>query len=199
VPVLPTRHDTLTVSYAGTVIGRSTMTWLRRDREQLQVYVWTNAADGSRVTDSLFADPISLEPIREVRLHGDTTVTVIFGRDTVFLTTTVNGRPETSRAVAPAAVLYSSASIESLAATMPLQPGASRRVLTYYAPPSTLGLRRTVIRVEARESVRGRAAWRIVADTPGGGTTYWIDAETRAVLQSDVREGDAVITFRSYR
>jgi hypothetical protein len=164
-PALPARHDTLTVSYAGSVIGRGIMTRTRL-------------------------------PIREVRLVGDTTVTVIFGRDTVFVTTMAAGRSETKWAVAPSAPLFSSASIESLAATMPFERGASRQVLAYYAPPSTLGIRRTTIRVEERERVSGTAAWRIVADTPGGGTTFWVDASTRTVLQSDVREGSAVNTFR---
>jgi hypothetical protein len=195
-PTLPARHDTLAVSYAGSVIGRGIMTWARHGREQLQVYAWLGAHEGQGVTDSLFSNPATLAPVREVRTVGDTTITVFFGRDTVFITTTVADRSETKWAVAPNAPMFSSASIESLAATMPFERGASRQLLTFYAPPSTLGVRRTTIRVEERESVLNRVAWRIVADTPGGGTTFWVDALTRTVLQSDVREGSAVITFR---
>ncbi len=195
-PALPDRHDTLTVAHAGTVIGRGVMTWVRHGLEQLQVYVWTSAFNGPSVTDSLFANPATLLPVREVRTIGDTSVTVFFGRDTVFLTTAVAGRSSTSWALAPADPLYSSASIESLAATMPFERGASRSVLAFHAPPSTLGIRRTSIRVEEREPVQGVAAWRIVVDTPGGGSVFWVDEATRTVLQSDVREGNAVITFR---
>ena len=64
-----------------------------------------------------------------------------------------------------------------------------------YAPPSQLGVRRTRIHVDAQEETLARLGMARVADTPGGGTTYWVDAVTRAVVQSDVREGDAVITF----
>lgn len=193
---LPIRHDTLTVSYGDAVIGRGIMTWAPYGREHLQVYVWTSAADGSSVTDSLFAHPTTLLPVREVRTTGDSKVTVFFGRDTVFVTTSDSGRSSTAWAVAPPEELYSSASIESLAASMPFVRDASRSMLTFYAPPSKLGVRRTTIRVIDQEAIEGRAVWRVVADTPGGGTTFWVDAATRTVLQSDVREGSALITFR---
>jgi hypothetical protein len=123
-------------------------------------------------------------------------VAVIFGRDTIFLTTTIAGRSETSWALAPAAGLYSSASIEALAATIPLREGASLHVLAFYAPPSTRGVRFTTIRVEERDKVRNRTRWRVVADTPGGGSTFWVDAATRKVLESEVRDGNTIVTLR---
>lgn len=36
----------------------------------------------------------------------------------------------------------------------------------------------------------------IRTSTPGGGTTFWIDKSTRAVLKYDTREGPATIAFR---
>jgi hypothetical protein len=195
-PTLPERRDTLTVAFGTRVIGRGIMTWTRRGGEQLQVYVWTSASDGSSVTDSLFADPRTLRPLREVRIVEDTVITVLFERDTIWLLTTVAGRQTTSRAVAPPPELYSSAAIESLAATMPLESGATKSFRTYYAPPSTIGVRSTMLSVEETVRIDGRAAWRVVANTPGGGTTFWVDAETRTVLQSETREGDALFTFR---
>src|SRR5690606_13628875 len=73
---------------------------------------------------------------------------------------------------------YSSASIESLAATIQLVPGNSETFETYYAPPSRIGTRTTTIRVESLEMLEGHRAWRVSADTPGGGTTFWIDEAT---------------------
>jgi hypothetical protein len=95
-PALPERHDTLTAVYAGTVIGRGVMTWTRSGLEQLQVYIWISAADGMKVIDSLFADPTSLRPVREVRAIGDTVVTVLYARDTVFLATASAGARRSS-------------------------------------------------------------------------------------------------------
>lgn len=195
-PALPERHDTLTVAFDGAVIGRGILTWVRRDLEQLQVYEWTSAADGSRVIDSLFTDPRTLLPIREIRIVGDSVHRVHFASDTIFLTVTAGGRSVTSHAVAPAVPIHSSAAIEMLAATMPLERGATRRVFAFYAPPSRLGARATLLRVEAPEVVEGRPAWRVTADTPGGGTTFWVDAATRTVLRMDVREGNGHVTFR---
>jgi hypothetical protein len=195
-PALPERHDTLTAVYAGTVIGRGVMTWTRSGLEQLQVYIWISAADGMKVIDSLFADPTSLRPVREVRAIGDTVVTVLYARDTVFLATASAGSTVTSWAVAPTEALFSSASIESLAATMPLSRGSTRIALVFYAPPSRLGVQRVSISVEDVQVVGGRPAWRVIAGTPGGGTTFWVDAPTRTVLRSETREGRAVITFR---
>jgi hypothetical protein len=195
-PALPERHDTLTVASADAVIGRGVMTWTRLGLEQLQVYFWLGAADGSPVIDSLFADPTSLVPVREVRVSGGTIVTVLYARDTVFLTTASAGASVTSWAVAPRDALFSSASIESLAATMPLERGSTRTILVFFAPPSRLGIQRVPIKVEGDEIVDGRPAWRVVAGTPGGGTTFWVGATTRTVLRSETREGSAVITFR---
>ena len=92
--------------------------------------------------------------------------------------------------------LFSSASIEALAASMVLETGATSSFAVYYAPPARFGTRDTEIRVVGSEVVAGRRAWRVEAATVGGGTTFWIDATTRTVLQSDTREGDALITFR---
>jgi hypothetical protein len=193
---LPERLDTLTVRYGQSVIGRGVMLWTRHQGAQLQVYEWTSASDGSSVTDSLFADPVSLRPTREVRVTGDTTIVVDFRTEALTVRTFVAGKQAAAPSVVSGVNIYSSASIESLAASMPLVAGAEAHYETYYAPPARLGVRRTRIRVESAEQVAGRSAWRVHADTPGGGTWFWVDAETRTVLQSDTREGDAVITFR---
>lgn len=193
---LPSRADTLTVRHGASVIGRGIMTWTRDASRLLQVYVWQGAVDGASVTDSLWADGTSLRPQREVRVIADTATTVTFESDRVRVRTAVGGRTVDARTVSARAPVFSSASIEALAAGMPLASGSSAVFTTYYAPPSHLGLQQTRIRVEAQERVGGTLAWRVVADTPGGGTTFWVHAATRAVMQSDVREGPAVITFR---
>lgn len=193
---LPERHDTMTVLVGDSAIGRSITTWRSRGGTFLQVREWHGATDGARVTDSLLSDRSTLEPIREVQVRGDSAVTVIFGRDTVFVTRTTAGGSSTAWAAAPAEVLYSSASVALLAAAMPFSPGATRSILTLDAQASTHGVRRTTIRVEGEAAVRGRPAWRVTADTPGGGSAFWIDAETRTVLQMDVREGGVTARFR---
>lgn len=194
-PALPERMDTLIVRYAETVIGRGIMQWSHPQAAHLQVYIWTSALDGSSVTDSLLSDPRTLRPRREVRVAGDTTHIVEFGDRAATVRTFVNGALAVESRVDEAG-LFSSASIEALAASMPFTAGASAEFLTYHAPPSRVGAQRTRITVVAREDVDGRPAWRVTASTPGGGSTYWVDAASRTVLQMDTREGEALITFR---
>ena len=193
---LPARHDTLVVRYGETVIGRGVLQWSRNGSELLQVYVWTSAMDGVSVTDSLFADASTLLPRREVRVLGDTTVVVEFGPGSLRVRTVAAGRDVEADSKPLPRGLFSSASIEALAASMPLETGATSRVAVFYAPPAKFGTRDTEIRVVGSEVLAGRSAWRVEAATVLGGTTFWIDAATRTVLQSDTREGDALITFR---
>lgn len=194
-PRLPERHDTFTVSSGDSVVGEAVIVWTRLGLEQLQVHQWTSATGGSRVTDSLFANPTTLVPVREVRASGDTVTNVIFGRDTLFLTTIVAGSASTSRALAPEGPLYSSSSLASLAATMPLRRGASRTFLIFLAPPRR-GALPVVLRVAERVNIDGRTAWTVNANTPGGGTTYWVDERTRTVLRSETRDGGEILSFR---
>ena len=194
-PTLPDRLDTLTVRYAGSVIGRGIMHWTRRNGELVQTYAWTSAYDGGRVIDSLFSDAATLVPRREVRVAGDTVRELTFSTRGISSRTFERGTVVDETSVAGSG-LFSSASIELLAASMPLSVGAAADFKTYHAPPSRLALQATRITVAARETVDGRVAWRVTASTPGGGSTFWIDEATRTVLRMDTREGDAVITFR---
>lgn len=60
----------------------------------------------------------------------------------------------------------------------------------------TLLVRRSVpvvVRVWEPMRVDERDAWRVTAGTPGGGSTYWVHAETRTILRSEIRIGDTVI------
>lgn len=194
-PSLPERFDTLTVRHAGSVIGRGIMHWSHRDGEVVQAYVWVSAYDGSRVVDSLFADAHTLVPRREVRVAGDTVHEISFAEHRVSIRTLANGAVRGDTSVSGRG-LFSSASIEMLAASMPFAAGAAAEFRTYHAPPSRLAVQATRLSVAGRESVDGRAAWRVNASTPGGGSTFWVDEATRTVLRMDTREGDAVITFR---
>ncbi len=195
-PALPVRADTFTATIDSVVIGRGVLEWGRRGLDHLSVYSWKSARDGSSVTDSLFSYPLTLRPVKEVRVTGDTMRTIIYGRDTVWITTTVGDISETARAVAPTMTMHASSSLPALAATMPFTRGARRVVLAYHAPPSSLGARHVPLVAEALDEVGGRPAWRDPAGTPGGGTTFWIDAQSRAVLRWNVREGEVVIKFR---
>jgi hypothetical protein len=194
-PTLPERLDTLTVRFAETVIGRGVMHWTRQNGTHLQVYVWTSAFDGSSVTDSLFSDARTLRPQREVRVAGDTTHVIEFTDQGVTARTIAGGAIVSVTRVVEAG-LYSSASIEALAASMPLESGASAEFRTYYAPPSRHGALTTRFKVVSREAMSGRPAWRVTASTPGGGSAFWVDEATRTVLLMETREGEAVITFR---
>lgn len=194
-PVRP-RVDTLIVSQAGTVVGDRVTTWSRLGLDQLFVHAERNTGDGARTVDSTFSDPRTLRPSRSVRYSGDRVVAVLFGHDTIFVTMIIAGRSSTAWAVAPAAELYASSSLDALAASMPFSAGATRRVLVFFAPPSSYSIQGVQLRVEGREELRGRSVWRVTATTPGGGSTYWLDDKTRAILRSDARDGDRVIALR---
>lgn len=195
-PTLPSLHDTMFVRIGNDVIGRGITTWQRFGLEQLQVYTWISAADGEIITDSLFTDPSTLRPIRESRVTRDTTYLVHFTRDTLFISRLFDDKSTTSHAVAPSPDLYSSASIGMLAATMPLQRGASRSSLVFYGPPSRRDTQWVVLLVRSREMLNGRAAWRVVANRRADSTAYWVDEATRRILQMDEFEGTAKVTFR---
>jgi len=195
-PQLPTLHDTMIVRIGNDIIGRGITTWQRFGLEQLQVYTWVSALDGETITDSLFTDPSTLRPIRESRVTGDTTYLVHFTHDTLFISRLFNGQSTTSHAVAPSPDLYSSASVGMLAATMPLQRGASRSSLVFYGPPSQRGTQWVVLLVRSREMLSGRAAWRVVANRRADSTAYWVDEATRRILQIDEFEGTTRVTFR---
>ena len=190
------RVDTLAISEAGSVVGHRVTTWKRLGLDQLFVHTERNTSDGSLIVDSTFSDPRTLRPSRTVRYRGDTAIAVLFGHDTIFVTTITAGRSSTAWAVAPAAELFASSSLDALAASMPLSAGATRRVLVFFAPPSSYSIQGVQLRVEGREVLRGRSVWRVTATTPGGGSTYWLDDKTRAILRSNSRDGDRVVALR---
>ena len=190
------RVDTLVVSQAGAVVGGRVTTWARLGFDQLFVHTDYNTRDGSQTVDSTFSDPRTLRPSRTVSYRGDTAIAVLFGHDTIFVTTITAGRSSTAWAVAPAAELFASSSLDALAASMPLSAGATRRVLVFFAPPSSYSIQGVQLRVEGREELRGRSVWRVTATTPGGGSTYWLDDKTRAILRSNSRDGDRVVALR---
>ena len=195
-PVLPTSVDTFTVRYGTTVLGRGIMQRSYRGSELLLVYAWRSALDGSSSLDSLFVDAASLQTRLDVLVSGDTTRVAEYSTAAVTIRTVGGAKGATTRSVAVPIGTHSSAAIEVLAASMPFSAGATRTISTFYSPPSRLGIVEAMIRVVGSETVDGRTAWRVTVDTPGGGTVFWIDALSRAVLQFDTREGDALITFR---
>jgi len=195
-PVLPTRVDTFTVRYGTMVLGRGITQRSYRGGELVQVYAWRSALDGSWSLDSLFLDGASLKTRLDVLVSGDTTRVAAYAPATVTIRTSGGPKGATTQSIVVPTGTHSSAAIEALAAAMPFSAGASRTISTFYSPPSRLGVVESTIRVAGSETVDGRTAWRVEVDTPGGGTVFWIDAVSRAVLQFDTREGDALITFR---
>jgi hypothetical protein len=203
--LIPHGVDTMTVSYAGQVIGHGITERSRVDAADgvllLQVYTWRPAGGGMVIVDSLFSDAASLRSVREVRVLGDTVIEVRFGDDAIRVTTRVAGT-KAGEAVVPAGEpVYSSAALALLAAAGPLASGYEAEIRSYYAPPAAAGVVPLRLRVLASEPVIDRTgaerdAWVVHATTLSGGTTYWIDKQNRTVLQYDTREGPALIEFR---
>jgi hypothetical protein len=203
--LIPSAVDTFNVSYGGHVIGRGITEWSRVDTADgvllLQVYTWRSAADDAVIVDSLFSDERSLRSVREVRVLGDTVIEARWSPDAIRVSRRVAGEETADTSVPVRGAVFSSAVLELIVASGPLQPGRVADVHLYYAPPAPLGIQRLRIEVRGRERVADRTgaerdAWVVHATTPGGGTTYWIDPEDRTVLRYDTREGEALIEFR---
>lgn len=197
--LLPLATDTFVVLYGDMVIGQSIMQRFAEEERLVQVYTW-RASTGEVIVDSLWTDHRTLRPIREARVAGANVEEVMFGPDTLIVVRRNAGRM--SRSVLPnQPSAYSSASLDALAAALDLRDGLAQDVLLYYAPPASLGYVTTRVEVQRSERVRttdGQEsdAWVLAATTPGGGSTFWIDKATRALLMFDTQEGDATIHFR---
>lgn len=202
--LVPAGVDTFAVSYSGQRIGTGIMSRARigtaPNLQLRQVYVWRGAG-GEVIVDSLFSDAATLRPIREARVVADTVIEVAFGSDSIRVTTRPRSGTAQRAAVAHGGAMYSSASLEALVAAAPLDNAFQQSVRVFYAPPSPRGVVEVPLHVARSDTVPdraglARAAWVVVVTLPDGGTTYWIDKETRAVLRYDVREGPALIEFR---
>jgi hypothetical protein len=192
--------DTFTVSYSGAVIGRGIMARSVSGSRMLQVYRW-KSAQGDSTLDSLYSDLRTLRSQREIRVVTDSVIEVTYANDSVLVATTSRGAPARRQSQLAATSVFSSAILDGLVAAAPLADGYQQEVRFYYAPPSSLGIVVTRIRVEGSERVvdrlgRSRDAWRVVAATPSGGTTFWIDKANRSMLKFDTHEGPATIEFR---
>ncbi len=198
--LLPPGTDTFTVSYGGAVIGRGIMARTVSGSRLLQVYRW-KSAQGDSTLDSLFSDLRTLRSQREVRVVTDTVIEVSYTNDSILVTMRARGAPARRQSALAATSVFSSAILDGLAASAPLADGYQQDVWFYYAPPARLGIVVTRISVDGSERVvdsvgRSRDAWRVLAATPSGGTTFWIDKATRSMLKFDTHEGPATIEFR---
>jgi hypothetical protein len=201
---LPLGVDTFNVSYAGSVIGRGIMARSGVERggrsHLLQVYQWRSAGGDSTI-DSLFLEPASLRSIREVRVVIDTVIEVTFRGDSARVELRPLKGPTISRTIGLGPMAYSSAALDAIVAASSLSESFVYESQFFYPPPAKYGTIPISLRVTGSERVRDRRgidrdSWVVAAATPGGGTTYWIDKATRAVLRFDTREGPAVIEFR---
>lgn len=195
--------DTFTVSYAGEVLGRGIVSRSRvtqSDRPQLlQVYSWHLGF--GRIVDSLFSDAVSLQSIRQVRVIADTTIEVTYRGDSAHVATRQFSDTPARRSMALASGAYSSAGLDALVSGLPLEENFETQLRFYFAPPSERGVEEVSVRVAATDRVRDRSgserdAWVVLTETTGGGTVYWIDKATRAVLKFDTKEGSALLEFR---
>jgi hypothetical protein len=131
----------------------------------------------------------------------DTVIEVTYTNDSILVATRSRGAPALRQSELAANSVFSSAILDGLAAAAPLADGYHQEVRFYYAPPSRLGIVTIRISVDGSEAVvdrlgRSRDAWRVLATTPSGGTTFWIDKSSRSMLKFDTHEGPATIEFR---
>jgi hypothetical protein len=166
----------------------------------LQVYRW-KSAQGDSTLDSLFSDLRTLRSQRQIRVVADTVIEVTYTSDSILVTTRAHGAAARRESALSATSVFSSAILDGLAAASPLADGYQQEIRFYYAPPATLGIVAGRVSVEGSERVvdrygRSRDAWRVLAATPSGGTTFWIDKASRSMLKFDTREGPATIEFR---
>ena len=131
----------------------------------------------------------------------DTVIEVSFRGDSATVQTRPRVGAPLSRSVGIGAMAYSSATLDALISSSPLSDVFKATHRFFYPPPARYGTIAIALRVTGSERVGDRSgvqrdAWIVAADTPGGGTTYWIDKSTRTVLQYDTHEGPAVIAFR---
>ena len=192
--------DTFTVSYGGTVIGRAIMARSISGSSMLQVYRW-KSAQGDSTTDSLYSDLRTLRSQREVRVVTDTVIEVTYTNDSILVATRSRGAAARRQSQLAARAVFSSAILDGLAAAAPLADGYEQEVRLYYAPPSPLGVVAIRISADGSERVvdklgRSRDAWRVLATTPSGSTTFWIDKASRSMIKFDTHEGPATIEFR---
>ena len=131
----------------------------------------------------------------------DTVTEVTYTNDSILVTTRAPSAPPRQQSAFTATSVFSSAILDGLVAAAPLAEGYQQEIRFYYAPPAKLGIVVTRIAVDGSEKVldklgRSRDAWRVLAATPSGATTFWIDKATRSILKFDTHEGPAIIEFR---
>ena len=201
---LRTGTDTLKVSYAGNLIGHGITSRSRSgptDKSQVvQVYRWHDA-QGAWTVDSLFSDARSLATIREVRVDADTLINVSYTPTAIEISVRDRKGGPAHKEVTAASGVFSSATLDAMVSSSPLSSTFDHEYRFFYAPPSKLGIVPIRVKVTGAERIndrsgRERDAWVVAAGTPSGGTVFWVDKETRAILKYDTREGPAVIEFR---
>ena len=201
---LRTGVDTFKVSYAGNLLGHGITSRSRSGptgaSQLVQVYTWRDAQGGWTV-DSLFADARSLATVREVRLDADTLTAVTYTPTAIEVSVGDRKGGPVRKALVSASGVLSSATLDAIVASSPLSSTFAREYRFFYAPPSKHGIVPVRVRVTGAERITDRAGreretWVVAAATPSGGTVFWVDKETRAILKYDTREGPAVIEFR---
>ena len=196
--------DTFFVTYGPQTIGRSLQA-LEAVTEGgrgawRQGYAF-QSAEGDVSTDTLWVDAATLLPIREVRTNSLGRFVVSYGvKEIVTVHNPPGGEPATTR-VPVAGPIYASATLELIARALPLAGGLEVPVLLYYGAPSSRAGVPMTFRVPRADSLRSkdgvvRQVWIVTVGPAGEQTTFWIDQESRRVLQFDTEEGSAVIQFR---
>lgn len=162
----------------------------------LRVYRTQSAILGNGV-DSLVDDAATLAPVRQASRGSSGIMQVEFGdgraRGLLRLPT---GDSVVVDAALPA-VVYQASSFDLVLRASPLDDGWRAEV------PSWLTTSRAVsgMRAEVRgmEVVAGRECWRVEAEFTGMSVAFWIDRETRALCQQEMRpRAGMTFLFRRY-
>ena len=196
--------DSFTVSYQGTVIGRSVQT--TRAVTENGTAAWEQAyrfqgTDGGVSWDSLWFDARTLRPLRELRGADDDRTVIRWTPAAVTAIEYPHAGDSTVHRAELTGVVYASASFDAIARALPLAAGMTTTIALHYPPPARAGTVTGTVWVSGPETaeVRGRGrrkAWVVSVDGAAGKTVFWVDVKDRTLLQFDTYEGLAKIEFR---
>jgi len=148
----------------------------------VRIYTTASVIIGSR-TDTLVDRVAGLQPERAVTVHGDSVYRLDFrpGRLSGDLRLGAGTRRSIDMAL-PSPVINASSFDLFLRGSL-LRIGDSLHAIAF-TPNVFGGIARLSARVDGAEEVAGRLAWRVVGVFPPGmRTTFWIDQQTREMVQ----------------
>lgn len=167
---------------SGRIIDRLTIVADSTGDRIVRAFTTASVVLGSR-TDTIVDRIAGLQPERMVTVYGDSVYRLDFdlGRISGDLRLS-NGVRRTIDLALPTPVINAS-SFDLLLRGSLLRIGDSLHAVAF-TPNVMGGIARLSVRIDGEEEVAGRRAWRLIGVFPPGmRTTFWIDQETREMLQ----------------